>query len=38
MIKDFIQSVKQEPINFIINLTFLTVLTEIFYVLIWIFY
>jgi len=38
MIKNFIQSVKQEPIDFIINLAFLTILTEVLYFLIWIFY
>jgi len=38
MIKEFIQSVKDEPIEFVKNTTLLCVLTQIFYVLIWIFY
>ena len=38
MINELIQSIKKEPIEFVKNLTFLSVLTQVFYVLIWIFY
>lgn len=38
MIKEIIQSVTDEPIEFIENLSFIIGLTTTFYVLIWIFY
>ena len=38
MIKELIQSVTDEPIEFIKNLSFLIGLTTTFYVLIWILY
>ena len=38
MIKEIIQSVTDEPIEFIKNLSFLIGLTSTFYVFIWIFY